>query len=80
MVLPKTVDDVSVTITTLADNECPFGIRGGGHGAHALSNSVEEGVTLDMGEYPLVTIILGVEQSNANQLTTTLRLVQHHDL
>ncbi|ETS83949.1 hypothetical protein PFICI_05825 [Pestalotiopsis fici W106-1] len=55
MVLPRTVNDVSMTITTLADNECPFGIRGGGHGAHALSNSVEDGVTLDMGLFNTTT-------------------------
>ncbi|KAI1858874.1 uncharacterized protein JN550_012333 [Neoarthrinium moseri] len=49
MVLPRTAEDVSVIITTIVDNECPFGIRGGGHGAHALSNSLQEGITIDMG-------------------------------
>lgn len=50
MVLPESPDDVSVVITTIVDNDCPFGIRGGGHGTHALSNSLEDGVTIDMGK------------------------------
>ena len=50
MVMPKTVDDVSAAITTIVENQCPFGIRGGGPGTHALANSLEEGVTIDMGK------------------------------
>lgn len=36
-------------VKTLAANDCPFGIRGGGHGFFALSNSVADGVTIDLG-------------------------------
>lgn len=46
---PETAKDVSSIVKTLAANDCPFGIRGGGHGSFALSNSVAEGVTIDLG-------------------------------
>ncbi|KAM0278919.1 hypothetical protein ACHAQH_004886 [Verticillium albo-atrum] len=49
MVQPSTSADVPVTIKTLVAGDCPFGIRGGGHGAHALSNGVEHGTTIDFG-------------------------------
>lgn len=52
MVLPESARDVSTTIITIVENDCPFGIRGGGHGTHALSNTLEEGVTIDMGSCP----------------------------
>lgn len=55
MVLPQTTDDVSTVITTITEGQCPFGIRGGGHGTHALSNSLEEGVTIDMGLFNAIT-------------------------
>lgn len=51
MVLPETLEDVSKVITTLGKEKCPFGIRGGGHGTHALSNTLEDGVTIDMGVF-----------------------------
>lgn len=66
MVLPKTVDDVSITITTIAENNCPFGIRGGGHGAHALSNSLEDGITVDMGELPFHPHQPGIRATGSN--------------
>lgn len=50
MVIPESTEDVSATVTTIAQAQCPFGIRGGGHGTHALANSLEDGVTIDMGE------------------------------
>lgn len=34
----------------ITKNQCKFGIRGGGHGNFKLSNSVEEGVTIDFGK------------------------------
>lgn len=46
---PETAKDVSRVVKTLAANDCPFGIRGGGHGFFALSNSVADGVTIDLG-------------------------------
>lgn len=56
MVLPESADDVSAAITTLVKKDCPFGIRGGGHGAHNLSNAVEHGVTIDFGTLPLAVL------------------------
>ncbi|KAH6683613.1 FAD binding domain-containing protein, partial [Plectosphaerella plurivora] len=49
MVQPSNAEDVSVIIKTLVAGDCPFGIRGGGHGAHALSNGVKDGITIDFG-------------------------------
>ncbi|WDK19468.1 FAD binding domain-containing protein [Colletotrichum graminicola] len=46
---PSTAEDVSTIIKTLATFNCTFGVRGGGHGSFAGSNSVEEGVTIDFG-------------------------------
>ncbi|KAI8212055.1 Bifunctional solanapyrone synthase [Colletotrichum sp. SAR 10_76] len=46
---PSTAEDVSAIIKTLVANDCTFGVRGGGHGAFAGSNSVEDGVTIDFG-------------------------------
>lgn len=48
---PTEAEDVSTIIKTLVANSCPFGIRGGGHGAWNGSNSVIEGVTVDFGMY-----------------------------
>lgn len=49
MVFPSTAEDVSTIITTVVAGHCPFGVKGGGHGSFALSNSVEHGVTIDFG-------------------------------
>ncbi|KAF5026134.1 hypothetical protein F66182_1782 [Fusarium sp. NRRL 66182] len=49
MVLPKTAQDVSKIINVMTKNQCKFGIRGGGHGNFPLSNSVEDGITIDFG-------------------------------
>ncbi|KAJ2900398.1 FAD binding domain-containing protein [Zalerion maritima] len=45
--LPFTSSDVSAIVSTLAANNCPFGVRGGGHGSFDGSNSVADGVTVD---------------------------------
>lgn len=62
MVVPETPEQVSLVITTISQNQCPFGIRGGGHGTHALSNSLEEGITIDMGMNPVKTKISDLVQ------------------
>ncbi|XEV04176.1 hypothetical protein FSHL1_009463 [Fusarium sambucinum] len=49
MVLPTTAEDVSKIMKVITKNQCQFGIRGGGHGNFALSNSVDEGITVDFG-------------------------------
>ncbi|KAF5657789.1 hypothetical protein FHETE_10215 [Fusarium heterosporum] len=49
MVLPETPEHVSKVIKIITKNQCKFGVRGGGHGNFALSNSVEEGITIDFG-------------------------------
>lgn len=50
MVFPSTAEDVSTIIKTVVAGHCPFGVKGGGHGSFALSNSVEHGVTIDFGK------------------------------
>ncbi|KAK6074441.1 FAD binding domain-containing protein [Seiridium cupressi] len=49
MVLPTSPEDVTSIIQTITANECSFGIRGGGHGSFAFSNSVDAGITIDFG-------------------------------
>ncbi|KAJ0158875.1 Bifunctional solanapyrone synthase [Colletotrichum tanaceti] len=46
---PSTAGDVSAIVRTLVASNCTFGVRGGGHGSFAGSNSVEDGVTIDFG-------------------------------
>lgn len=50
MVLPSTAEDVSLIVKALVANDCPFGVRSGGHSSHPLSNSVEKGITVDFGK------------------------------
>ncbi|KAF7554388.1 hypothetical protein G7046_g6841 [Stylonectria norvegica] len=47
--LPETDHDVSTIMKVLVHDSCKFGIRGGGHGSFALSNSIQDGVTVDFG-------------------------------
>ncbi|CAH0045751.1 unnamed protein product [Clonostachys solani] len=47
MLLPSTAEDVSLIVKDLVANNCPFGVRSGGHSSHPLSNSVEKGITID---------------------------------
>lgn len=49
LVLPETTSDVSVLIGVINEESCPFGIRSGGHAVYANGNSVQDGVTIDMG-------------------------------
>jgi hypothetical protein len=48
--LPETAEDVSKIMKVITQHKCNFGIRGGGHGNFALSNSIEDGITIDFGE------------------------------
>ncbi|KAJ3467374.1 hypothetical protein FSOLCH5_004157 [Fusarium solani] len=47
--LPETAEDVSKIMKVITQHKCNFGIRGGGHGNFALSNSIEDGITIDFG-------------------------------
>ncbi|KAK7211645.1 hypothetical protein V2G26_018823 [Clonostachys chloroleuca] len=55
MVLPSTAEDVSLIVKALVANDCPFGVRSGGHSSHPLSNSVEKGITVDFGHINATT-------------------------
>ncbi|KAM3451773.1 hypothetical protein MY3296_005053 [Beauveria thailandica] len=55
MVLPSSAEDVSVVMKILVENRCRFGIRAGGHGGFPLSNSVQDGVTIDLGHMNTTT-------------------------
>lgn len=50
IVLPSTTHEVSIVIQTLTAHQCPFGIQSGGHGVFPGANSVQNGVTVDLGE------------------------------
>ncbi|KAK8879167.1 FAD binding domain-containing protein [Apiospora arundinis] len=49
MVMPASAGEASQVIKVLTKNECPFGIKGGGHGADPYSNGIDNGVTIDFG-------------------------------
>ena len=69
-VQPSTAEDVSLVIRTLVGNECPFGIRAGGHGIFPQANSVEEGVTIDFGKTIGEFFSLSVHFKNSRLLCT----------
>ena len=50
MVLPSTAEDASEFIKIIVADDCPFGIRSGGHGIFPLSSSVKNGITIDFGK------------------------------
>ncbi|KAK8015811.1 FAD binding domain-containing protein [Apiospora marii] len=49
MALPLTSEDASESMRAITANNCPFGIRGGGHMVFAGSSSTDHGVTIDLG-------------------------------
>jgi FAD/FMN-containing dehydrogenase len=49
MVLPESTADVQATVKILTKDQCPFGIKAGGHSAWKGSNSIANGVTVDFG-------------------------------
>lgn len=50
MVVPESTEDVSKVMKLLSHHECPFGMRSGGHAAFTGSNSIKDGVTIDLGK------------------------------
>jgi hypothetical protein len=49
MVLPESTADVQAVVKVLTKEQCPFGIKAGGHSAWKGSNGIAEGVTVDFG-------------------------------
>ncbi|KAG8356549.1 hypothetical protein FVEN_g5708 [Fusarium venenatum] len=49
MVMPGSTDDVSVIMSVITENKCPFGMSSGKHSAYRNSNAVEDGITVDFG-------------------------------
>ncbi|KAH8800465.1 FAD-binding, type 2 [Xylogone sp. PMI_703] len=47
MVLPESTADVQATVKILVKEQCPFGIKAGGHSAWEGSSGIAEGVTVD---------------------------------
>jgi hypothetical protein len=54
MVLPTSAEDTSEAIQLIVANDCPFGIRSGGHSVFPLSSSVLDGITIDFGKYKTI--------------------------
>lgn len=48
VVAPTSTSDVAKAMKVLTGVRCPFGVRGGGHGSFDGSNSVADGVTIDL--------------------------------
>ncbi|KAK9775651.1 putative FAD-binding PCMH-type domain-containing protein [Seiridium cardinale] len=68
MVLPTSPEDVTSIIQTITANEWSFGIRGGGHGSIAFSNSVDAGITIDFGQSPPSSLEATGKQSTKHLL------------
>ena len=51
VVQPANAKDVSLAVKLLVASSCNYGVRGGGHGSFAGSNSVSDGVTIDFGRH-----------------------------
>ena len=49
MVLPESTADVQATVKILTQEQCPFGVKSGGHSAWKGSNGIANGVTVDLG-------------------------------
>ncbi|KAI9172850.1 FAD-dependent monooxygenase CTB5 [Paramyrothecium foliicola] len=49
VVMPESTNDTVRLAKIISENQCPFGIRSGGHAVFANSNSIEDGVTVDFG-------------------------------
>jgi FAD/FMN-containing dehydrogenase len=47
MVLPESTADVQTAVKILSKDQCPFGIRAGGHSAWNGSSGIANGVTVD---------------------------------
>lgn len=55
-VTPAVAQDVSTVVTILAQSNCSFAIRGGGHMAWAGAANIADGVTIDMSAINQVTV------------------------
>lgn len=53
MVFPESTEDVSKIAKVLTEKSCPFGMRSGAHSAFKGSNGIQDGVTVDFGNYAL---------------------------
>ncbi|KAI1370474.1 hypothetical protein F4677DRAFT_351703 [Hypoxylon crocopeplum] len=55
LVLPESTRDTTEAIRIINRNQCPFGIRSGGHGIFANAHNVKDGVTIDFGSMNTTT-------------------------
>lgn len=55
MVLPASTADVQSVARTLGAQQCPFGIRAGGHSTWTGSSGVRDGVTVDLSDMNATT-------------------------
>lgn len=79
MVLPTSTADVAQIAATIYENQCHFGIRSGGHSAHAGSNSVSEGVTIDFGRFSS-SLDANLEAAADVPSLWSYRVHEHHDI
>lgn len=57
VVRPRTASDVSVILKTVAQYECHFAVKSGGHCTFAGSSNVEGGITIDMKYFDQISVI-----------------------
>ena len=53
---PACAEDVSIAIITLAQYNCHFAIRGGGHMSWAGAANIQDGVTIDLSQMKSVAV------------------------
>jgi FAD/FMN-containing dehydrogenase len=55
-VKPTTSQEVGTAVKVLAQNQCQFAIRSGGHSANTEFNIIERGVTIDLSDFKGIEI------------------------
>lgn len=78
--LPETAEDASAIMKVIVRNNCQFGIRGGGHGSFPLSNSISDGITIDLGKYPSLYLETPIIICGLEALTNFSRLHEQNGL
>jgi FAD/FMN-containing dehydrogenase len=48
IIQPETAEQVSHAVNIIRDQECAFAVKSGGHGQHAGSSSIHNGIVIDL--------------------------------
>jgi FAD/FMN-containing dehydrogenase len=59
IVMPESTSDVQAIAQIISKENCPFGMKAGGHSAWKGSNGIKNGVTVDFSECPYALTDVG---------------------